>query len=216
MSVEYGDAFEELMGQQLRAHADAHRGPSPRPAQARYHAAYVEDRRQVSIFAKAAALASTKAAVGLIAGAVAVSAAGASEAFITNSANPVDWVATLRQQAQACSTALAPGSAGVGACMETFIPKGNKSGGKGQGTDRTKSNSANHSPGTPSGKAGGGPPADKHGAGQPGATPGAGNPGGHTPSLPPTSLGHGGTKSQDSHVTGGSTGTVLTTRQPKK
>ena len=109
MSVEYRDAFEHLLGQQFRAHAQAHRGPSPLPAQARYQAAHIEDSRQLSIFAKAAALASTKAVVGLIAGVVAVGAAGVSEAVITGSGNPADWVKQVEQQAQWCAISLIAG-----------------------------------------------------------------------------------------------------------
>ena len=68
MSVEYSDAFELMLGRTLRAHVDANRGPRPLPEQARYQAAQAAAGRHMSLLGKAAAMVTTKAAVGVFVG----------------------------------------------------------------------------------------------------------------------------------------------------
>ena len=215
MSVEYRDAFEHLLGQQFRAHAQAHRGPSPLPAQARYQSAHIEDSRQWSIFAKAAALASTKAVVGLIAGVVAVGAAGASEAVITGSGNPVDWVKQVEQQAQRCAISLLPGAPGASDCLNTFLPTPRPHVGNRPPTDGPNTQTADHPVGAPSGKASGGPAADKPG-GPPASTPIGSPASGHTPDRGPAGNGHGNGKPQISNAGGHfGSGGPPTSQRPK-
>jgi hypothetical protein len=166
MSVESRDGFDHVLEQQLRTHAAGHRGPSPLPSQARYNASYVPAGRQVSIFAKAAALASTKATMGLIVAAAAVGAAGAGEAAITGSGNPADWGARLAQQAQKCTTALMPGSHDNGGCLNTFEPQPDK-----QPTTNVPVNGSNPTPSAPAGHSGAEPTA--HPSGKPTSSPGS-------------------------------------------
>ena len=79
----------------------------------------------MSFLAKIAALASTKAALGLTVGVLAVSAAGAAtEAAITGSTNPSNWGQQVVQQVDKCKKmALAAGTHGIGECVSTFASK---------------------------------------------------------------------------------------------
>ena len=113
------DSFDNWLGEQLQQHAAAHRGPSPTPLQAQYHAAHVAAVLHVPLFAKVLAVLSTKTAIGATIGALAVGAAGG-EAIITNSLNPSDWGKQVVQQVTHCKEALAPGSHGIGKCVSAF------------------------------------------------------------------------------------------------
>jgi hypothetical protein len=116
-----GDGFDRWLEQQLQDKAAGISGPSPMPAQAQYHVAYVQGGLQMSLFAKLAALVTTKAALGLTVGVLAVGAAGAAgENAITGSTDPSNWGQQVVKQVQTCKDALAPGSHGIGACVSKF------------------------------------------------------------------------------------------------
>lgn len=113
-----GDAFDQWLGQQLQQHAAAHSAPSPMPAQAQYHAAYLGGGVHVPVLAKVAAVLTTKAAIAVTFGVLAAAAAG--EAAVTGSINPADWGQQVVQQVQTCKDALGPGSHGIGDCVSSF------------------------------------------------------------------------------------------------
>ena len=124
MNVESGDGFDHWLDQQFQNLAVKQNGPSPIPAQAQYHGAYLQGGPHMSVLAKAATVVSTKAAIGLTVAALAVGAAGAaSEAAITGSANPGNWGQQVVQQVQKCKDALAPGTHGIGGCVSAFAKK---------------------------------------------------------------------------------------------
>jgi hypothetical protein len=120
MSVEGRDGFDQWLEGQLRSHAWRLRGPSPMPSLARYYALPSSSTRRGSVLSKAAAFFSTKAAVGAIGAAAAVTVAGAGEALITQSGNPAAWGQQLVQQTQKCAAAVKPGLPGVGDCVNAF------------------------------------------------------------------------------------------------
>ena len=120
MSAPGGPGFDRWLDSQLQQHASAHIGPSPLPAQAQYHAAYVKAGAHVPLIAKILAAITTKAAIGVAAGALAVGAAGVSESVITSSTNPSDWGNQVVKQVNTCKDALAPGSHGIGQCVSSF------------------------------------------------------------------------------------------------
>jgi hypothetical protein len=120
-----GDSFDTWLGDQLQHHVSASPGPSPMPVQAQYHAAQVAGAGHMSFLAKAAALLTTKAAIGVAAGVLVVSAAG-SEAAITGSFNPTDWGTQVVKQVNKCKDALAPGSHGIGQCVSSFASQHGK------------------------------------------------------------------------------------------
>jgi hypothetical protein len=124
MNAQGGDSFDQWLGQQLQQHASARSAPSPIPAQARYHAAYVQAGVHVPVLAKVAAVLTTKAAIAVTFGVLAVAAAG--EAVVTGSINPVDWGQQVVQQVQKCKDALAPDSYGIGDCVSSFASKHGK------------------------------------------------------------------------------------------
>ena len=113
-----GDSFDQWLGQQLQQHASAHNAPSPMPAQAQYHAAYIRAGVHVPMLAKVAAVLTTKAAIAVTFGVLAAAAAG--EAVVTGSINPVDWGQQVVQQVQKCKDALSPDSHGIGDCVSSF------------------------------------------------------------------------------------------------
>jgi hypothetical protein len=121
MSVESGNGFDRWLEQQLQNEAAGAKGPSPAPAQATYHAAYLQGGLHMSVLAKVAALVSVKGAIGVAAAMIAVAAAGAAtEATVTGSANPNDWGQQVVQQVAKCKAALTPGSHGIGQCVSAF------------------------------------------------------------------------------------------------
>lgn len=120
-----GDSFDAWLDGQLQHHASASEGPSPMPVQAQYHAAHVKAAGHMSFLAKAAALLSTKAAIGVAASVLVVSAAG-SEAAITGSFNPTDWGQQVVNQVNKCKDALVPGSHGIGQCVSSFASQHGK------------------------------------------------------------------------------------------
>lgn len=124
MNAPGGDSFDQWLGQLLQQHASAHSAPSPMPAQAQYHAAYIKGGVHVPIVAKVAAVLTTKAAIAATIGVLAAAAAG--EAVVTGSVNPVDWGQQVVQQVQKCKDALAPGSHGVGSCVSSFASQHGK------------------------------------------------------------------------------------------
>jgi hypothetical protein len=119
-----GDSFDQWLGQQLQQHAAAHNAPSPMPAQAQYHAAYIKAGVHVPVLAKVAAVLTTKAAIAVTFGVLAAAAAG--EAVVTGSINPADWGQQVVQQVQTCKDALAPDSHGAGDCVSSFTSKHGK------------------------------------------------------------------------------------------
>ena len=172
------DSFEQWLGEQLNQHASAHGGPSPMPSQAAYHAAHVRGTVHMPLLAKLAAALSTKAAIGVAAGALVVGAAG-SEAVITGSINPSDWGKQVVQQVNSCKEALAPGSHGIGECVSSFASQqgkksssdhkvtppnnGNGNGsGNGSGNGNGQRQGPNHTPGTPPNKVHPSPPNRPH------------------------------------------------------
>ena len=134
MSIEGHDGFDLWLEGQLRRHAWRLRGPSPVPSLARYHATASWGKPRGSVFSKAAALFSTKAAIGAILAAAAVTAASASEAVITQSGNPAAWGHQLVQQTQKCAAAVKPGLPGIGDCVNAFAQQ------------QPKRSGANHQP----------------------------------------------------------------------
>jgi hypothetical protein len=145
-----GDSFDTWLGEQLQHHASVNEGPSPTPVQAQYHAAHVAGSGHMSFLAKVAALLSTKAAIGVAASVLVVSAAG-TEAVITGSFNPSDWRTQFVQQVNKCKDALAPGSHGIGQCVSSFASQH----GKQVSADHRATPTHGHADHTP------GPPADK-------------------------------------------------------
>jgi hypothetical protein len=116
-----GDAgFDQWLSSQLEQHASAHAGPSPMPAQAQYHATYVNAGTRLPLLAKVAAALTTKTAIAVAAGALAIGAAGVGESVITGSTNPGDWGKQVVKQVNECKAALAPGSHGIGQCVSSF------------------------------------------------------------------------------------------------
>jgi len=121
MSVESGNGFEHWLEQQLHHEAARASGPSPAPAEAQYHAAYLQGGPHMSVLAKAVAVVSTKGAVGLAVALLAVAAAGAAaEAAVTGSANPTNWGQAVVDQVNKCKDALQPGQHGIGQCVSAF------------------------------------------------------------------------------------------------
>jgi hypothetical protein len=109
MSAPGGPGFDQWLDSQLQQHASANPGPSPVPAQAQYHAAYLHGGAHLSLLAKIAAALTTKAAIGVAAGALVVAAAGAGESVVTGSFNPSDWGQQVVKQVNDCKAALTPG-----------------------------------------------------------------------------------------------------------
>lgn len=120
MSAPGEPGFNQWLDSQLQQHASAHTGPSPLPAQAQYHAAFLHSGARLPLLAKVGAALSTKAAIAFAAGALAVGAAGVSESVITGSVNPTDWGKQVVKQVNDCKAALAPGSHGIGQCVSAF------------------------------------------------------------------------------------------------
>src|SRR5260370_25886056 len=87
MSVESGDGFDRWLEQQLQTQAVKQSGPSPMPAQAQYHASYLQGGPHMSVLAHAGSAVSAKGAIGLTVAALALGTPGA-EAAITRSAHP--------------------------------------------------------------------------------------------------------------------------------
>jgi len=135
MSTVGGGSFDQWLGQQLQLHASANGGPSPLPAQAQYHAAYIQG-AHLPLLAKVGAVLTTKAAIGLTAGVLAVGAASAGEAVITGSVNPGDWGKQVVKQVEDCKDALVPGTHGIGDCVSDFASQ--------KGNNGTNGSSAEH------------------------------------------------------------------------
>jgi hypothetical protein len=160
------DSFDQWLGEQLNQHASGHGGPSPMPSQAAYHAAHVRGTVHMPLLAKLAAALSTKAAIGVAAGALVVGAAG-SEAVITGSINPGDWGKQVVQQVNSCKEALAPGSHGIGDCVSSFAAQQGKKSSSDHKVTPTNYGNGNgkgpdHTPGTPSNKVHPSPPNRPH------------------------------------------------------
>ena len=180
--------FDQWLEQQLQNQAAGHSGPSPLPAHAQYHAAYLQGGLHMSVLATAATLVSTKGAIGLTVAALAIGAAGAgSEAAITGSANPSDWGQQVVQQVQKCKTALAAGTHGIGDCVSSFasqhgkqVSADHRASGARENSRRSHAGAADrpppagHRPATP-----GGPPTSQPGGGPPSSHPGGGPPTSH-------------------------------------
>jgi len=166
--VESGDGFDRWLEQQLQTANQS--GPSPIPAQAQYHASYLQGGPHMSILAKAVSVVSAKGAIGLAVAALAVGAAGvAAEAAITGSADPSNWGQQVVQQVDKCKDALAPGSHGIGECVSTFASqKGKQESSKHSSGAREHASDArtNHPTDHPTG------PPTSHPGRKPSATPG--------------------------------------------
>lgn len=144
-----GDSFDTWLDEQLQHHASATEGPSPMPAQAQYHSGHVKAAGHMSFLAKAAALLTTKAAIGVAASVLVVSAAG-SEAAITGSFNPSDWGQQVVNQVNKCKDALAPGSHGIGQCVSSFASQhGKQVSSEHRATPTPGHGQADHTPGPP-------------------------------------------------------------------
>lgn len=147
-----GDSFDTWLGGQLQQHASVTAGPSPMPVQAEYHAAHAAGAGHLSFLAKAAALLTTKAAIGVAASVLVVSAAG-SEAVITGSFNPTDWGQQVVKQVNHCKDALAPGSHGIGQCVSSFASQhGKQVSADHRATPTPGHRSSDHTPGPPATK----------------------------------------------------------------
>lgn len=176
--MEGGD-FERWLQQELQHQAVRKSGPSPQPEQSQYHAAYLQGGPHMSVLVKAlvkaAAVVTGKGAIGLTVAALAIGGAG-TEAAITRSANPANWGQQVVQQVQKCKDALAPGSHGIGKCVNTFA---NKHGTQVSSGDRASGARENLPTSHPTG-----PPTNHH-TGPPTSHPGPSNhPGGRPSSTP--------------------------------
>lgn len=120
------ESFDLTVGRQLRRYASAQSGPSPLPAQARYHGAFMKGRIRLPLVAKVGALVTTKAAIALSAGILVVGATSAGETVITGSINPSDWGKQVVIQVEGCKAALVPGSHGIGQCVSSFASQHGK------------------------------------------------------------------------------------------
>ena len=156
MSAPGGPGFDQWLDSQLQQHAAAHTGPSPLPAQAQYHAAYLKGGGHLSLLAKIGAVLSTKAAIGVAAGALVVGAAGVSESVITGSFNPGDWGKQVVKQVNDCKAALTPGSHGIGDCVSSFASRHGKDVSAEHRATPTPGHGV-HTPGPPAGKGKGAP-----------------------------------------------------------
>src|SRR5260370_19563881 len=87
MSVQSGDGFDRWLEQQLQPQAVKQSGPSPMPAQAQYHATYLQGGPHMSALAHSVSVVSAKGAIGLTVAALALGTAGA-DAPITGRASP--------------------------------------------------------------------------------------------------------------------------------
>ena len=154
--MESGNGFDRWLEQQLHQTAAKAGGPSPAPAQAQYHGAYLQGGLKMSVLAKVVAAVSTKGAAGLAVAFLAVGAAGVvTEASVTGSANPKDWGQAVVDQVNKCKDALAPGQHGIGQCVSAFAKTHGKevsathaSGAREHASDARQ----NHTPGPPAGK----------------------------------------------------------------
>ena len=147
MSVNGDPGFDRWLEAQLHQHAVAHSGPNPLPAQAQYHAAYLQG-AHLPLLAKVAAALTTKAAIAVAAGALAVGAAGVGESVITGSANPSDWGKQVVKQVNTCKDALAPDSHGIGECVRSFASSKHGAAGAEHRATPTPAHS-DHTPGVP-------------------------------------------------------------------
>jgi hypothetical protein len=183
------DLFDRWLDQQFQGQAGKQSGPSPMPAQARYHSAYLLGLggAHVSILAKAGLLVSTKGAIGLAVAALALGAAGA-EAAITGSVNPTNWGQQVVIQVDTCKDALLPGTHGIGECVSKFANQHGKQGNQ-VSSDHRASPARENKPGAPTDHPTGRP--TDHPTGRP-----TDHPTGH-PTGPPTT--HPGGKSTSAH-----------------
>jgi hypothetical protein len=152
MSALSGPGFDTWLDSQLQQHAAAYSGPSPLPAQAQYHAAYLHGGVHLPLLAKVGAVLTTKAAIGVAAGALAVGAAGVGESVITGSINPADWGKQVVQQVKYCKDALAPGSHGIGQCVSSFASQHGAKGSSAEHHATPTPAHGQHTPGPPPGK----------------------------------------------------------------
>lgn len=157
-----GDSFDQWLGQQFQLHAAAHSAPSVLPAQAQYHAASVSGALHATLLTKLAAVATTKAAIGLTVGALAVGAAGVGEAAITGSINPADWGQQVVKQVQKCKAALVPGTHGIGQCVSAFASQHGKKVSADQPAKPTPGQGKGHTPEVPPVKSHPTPPGHVH------------------------------------------------------
>jgi len=156
MSTMNDARFERWLDVQLPGLAYAQGGSRPLPALARYEAAYAARGVHFPLLVKVGAALTTKTAIAVAAGALAVGAAGVGESEITGTLNPTDWGKQVVQQVNDCKAALAPGSHGIGQCVSSFA----KQHGKAVSADhRAGSGPAHgtHGPAAQSGKGGSAP-----------------------------------------------------------
>ena len=175
--MQSGDGFDRWLEQQLQNEAARASGPNPTPSQAEYHATYLNGGLHMSFLAKAAAVVSTKGAVGIGVALLAIGAAGAAtEAAATGSANPTNWGSNVVSTVRACKLALQPGQHGIGQCVSAIAKQHGK-----EVSSSHSSNARTHASDARNAHADhtAGPPADK---GKP-----TGAPGGKPANVPPTS-----------------------------
>jgi hypothetical protein len=151
MSTMGDQGFDQWLSSQLQQHAAAYSGPSPLPAQSQYHAAYLHGGAHMSLLAKIAAAITTKAAIGVAAGALVVGAAGVGESVITGSTNPSDWGKQVVKQVTTCKDALAPDSHGIGQCVSAFASSKHQGAGAEHRATPTPAH-GQHTPGPPPNK----------------------------------------------------------------
>jgi hypothetical protein len=143
--------FDHWLSSQLQQHAAAHSGPSPLSTQAQYHAAYLHGGAHLPLLAKIGAAITTKAAIGVAAGALVVGAAGVGESVITGSTNPSDWGKQVVKQVTICKDALAPDSHGIGQCVSAFASSKHQGAGAEHRATPTPAH-GQHTPGPPPNK----------------------------------------------------------------
>lgn len=151
MSTMGAQGFDQWLSSQLQQHAAAYSGPNPLSAQAQYHAAYLHGAAHLPLLAKIGAAITTKAAIGVAAGALVVGAAGVGESVITGSTNPGDWGKQVVKQVNTCKDALAPGSHGIGQCVSAFASSKHGDAGAERRATPTPAHGS-HTPGPPPGK----------------------------------------------------------------
>jgi hypothetical protein len=110
----------------------------------------------MSVFAKFAAVVSTRAAIGLAAAVLALAAAGAAtEVALGATVNPENWGQQVAQQVQKCKQALASGERGIGDCVSDFASQHGKQVSADHRASDARTNASDVANGSPAGQSNG-------------------------------------------------------------
>jgi hypothetical protein len=106
----------------------------------------------MGLFARVVAVVTSKTALGLTLGVLAVGAAGAvGAAASTTNPNPALWGAQVVQQVQNCKAALASGEHGIGTCVASFARTHGSLVSSEHRASGARTNSSDHRQGPPAG-----------------------------------------------------------------